>query len=263
MDWWHETSIGWMLERRNVLTASEIKSLIPAWKKATKAQKAGEVILPAFASLWLEKQSHKPLETFSRGVMARGHILEPYAISDWNDNLPQYKGSMFMYHWDDVIIVNGGIGWSPDGMSIPQESPGPKITIDNNKFVSNGIEFQACLPHSFIEVKSYEASNHMKKILSDKMSLDERWQMAVAFYTVPSLKEGVLLFYSIDTDYTRAFTYTREELKDEIELIESMVLAWTSNCAMLKALPIEFNRSWTEVEVHDKWSEENTSVISW
>lgn len=256
MDWWHDTSRQWMEARRDVITASEIKSCLSAYNRATKEQKAGEVILPAFASLWMEKRSERHPDTGSRGAAARGHILEPYAVSDHNDNLPELDKRLFMYHWDDAIIKNGGCGWSPDGLSVPQEIPGPSVRVGRDHLAVGSREFEYPLPTAFIEVKSYEASNHAKKFLTRKDKLDERWQMAVAFHVLPSLQTGVLLFYSIDTPYSFEQVYKRDELSEEIEQVAAMVELWNINSAKLEQMQPLFIRSWSEEEVHDRWMEE-------
>ena len=100
MDWRHEVSPQWLQARKDVITATELASCISAYNRANEKQKAGDVLFPAFAQLWAEKQSIKEPDAWSKGPAARGHIAEPYAIDDWNENYPDE----YFYHWDDTII---------------------------------------------------------------------------------------------------------------------------------------------------------------
>lgn len=260
MRWYHEVDPGWLLARRDVITATELRSCLSAYNKATEKQKDGSVLLPSFASLWLQKQSTTPVDGWSNGAAARGHIAEEYAVMDFNDNIGDGEGC-HMYHWDDVIIKNGGIGWSPDGLSIPQETFKPELFVGDKHLYVDDIEYKAPLPEEFIEVKCYEASKHMKQMLTMPSKLDERWQMAGAFATVPSLKRGYLLFYSLDTDFSFGYWYERDDLKEEIDQVNKMVSLWIKNKANLDKMPPRFNRSFTEEEIYDLWKYEQSSVL--
>lgn len=263
MDWKHESSLSWMLARRDVITASELRSCLSAYNKATKDQKAGNVLLPAFAALWLEKQAVKVPDTYSRGSAARGHILEPYAISDYNDNIQRLGiDAPIMHHWDDAIVKRGGVGWSPDGMDIPQEVISASVTIDESgTFQVGDRKFSAGAPKEFIEVKSYEPTNHMKRFLTPKEKLDERWQMAVAFHVVDTMDKGIILFYSIETDFTFQRTYMRDELSEEIEQIGNMVDLWNANVAILENIDTGFVKGLSEQEIYDIWIEDSRNIM--
>ena len=263
MDWWHESSPGWMLARRDVITASEIRSCLSAYNRATEDQKAGRVLLPAFAALWLEKQAEKAPDTWSQGAAARGHIAEPFAVADYNSNHEAREWDLPpMYHWDDVIIKSGGCGWSPDGCTIPMESYEPELLVSGGKLVTKaGREWQASLPTGFIEIKSYEPERHMKCMLTPKEKLDERWQMAVAFHVVPALETGVILFYSVNTDYSFEVVFERGDLKAEIDQVGKMVDLWNTNVANLEQMPIRFDRIWSEQDIHDQWIETSSTVL--
>lgn len=258
MHWFHDVDSQWMEARRDVITASEIASCISAYNRAPEKQKAGNTLFPAFAALWAKKQAEGKLDTYSSGLAARGHILEPFAIDDWN----AMEGHKQYYHWDDIIIMNNGIGWSPDGLDVPQETYEPKICEVNGKFFDGTKSFEYDLPKSFIEIKSYSPENVIKKRLTMPDKLDERWQMACAFVTVPSLETGILLFYSIDTNLSFHVEYTRDSLEKEIKQVKDMVSLWNKNVVDLNAMPTLFNRRVNEQQVYDHWHDSLDDVLS-
>ena len=255
MHWEHKVDPRWMEARRSVITASEICSCRSAFQKANEKQKSGSVVLPAFASLWLSKQSERAPELESFGAAARGHVLEPYAVDDWNSSIGM-SDDRFMHHWDDCIIKKGSLGWSPDALSIPQETGEASLFYhdkqlkewDHGKW---GKAFSG--PTKFLEIKSYEASHHMKCMLTEPSKLDERWQMAVGFTAVPTLEEGYLLFYSIDTDLSFHVSYSRQSLKKEIEIVKEMVDLWDMNISKLESIPSRFVRNHTESEIYQNY----------
>lgn len=257
MDWRHEASPRWMEARRDVITATEVASCVSAYNRATNKQKAGQALLPAFASLWARKQSSEQPETWSKGPAARGHILEPYAIADWNASQPRQ-----FYHWDDCIIKSGGLGWSPDGLSVPQETYEPVVKEHNGRLCDGKIIFNSELPEYFIEVKSYGPDRIMKSRLTMPEKHEERWQMACAFVVLPSLKEGTILFYSIDTDLSFYHTYARDDLADEIKVVSDIVDLWDINVAKLKKSDVRFKRTVTEEQVYKEYLESNDDVLS-
>ena len=258
MYWQHSVSADWMKARRSVLTASEIASCVSQLKRRTKAQQAGEVIFPAFASLWLEKQSNSEPDLSSFKAAARGHVAEPYAVSDFNR-----ATELHMFHWDDVIIKANNIGWSPDATNVSQDYPGAELLSVTEKsgtrLISPDGRFSIMGPTEMLEVKSYEPKAHMKRMLTDKMKLDERWQVAVAMWVVPSLQRGYLEFYSLETEYTFAHKYEREELEEELRLITEVDWMWTKNVELineqfdineLDCLPW-IQRTWSEKQIND------------
>lgn len=257
-DWRHEVSREWMNARKPFLTASELASCIPAWKRITKAQLAGDEVFPAFAKLWAKKQSDSDPDTWSKGPAARGHILEPYAVDDWNKNCPKNS----MYHWDDCMIGTvSGIGWSPDAMNIPQASSCPILWRESDALTDGKIHYVP-LPTKFLEIKSYEPNKIIEARMKDKMKIDERWQLACGFWVLSSIEEAYLLFYSIDTPLSFYVTYTREDLKEELEQIDKMSEVWIANIHKLDRIHGNFSRSYTEEEVYDEWIESQNDVFS-
>lgn len=257
MDWRHEVSPSWMLERRDVLTATELSSCIAAWKRITKAQKECEALFPAFAQLWAKKQSTSEPDTWSKGPAARGHILEPYAIEDWNK---QSKDEKF-YHWDDTIIKRKGLGWSPDGLNVPQETGRPVVVEIDGRLCDQDHAFNSPLPTSLIEIKSYEPSKHMKCMMLTPDKLDERWQIACGMWVLPSIENAVILFYSIDTDLSFYVRYDRSNLSEELVQIEEMVGLWNKTVAKLNEMPHRFTRSVTEEQVYEEYLNEQMDIL--
>lgn len=261
-DWRHEVSREWMQARKNFLTATELASCISAWKRITKRQLAGIDPFPAFAKLWAKKYSDSEPDTWSKGPAARGHILEPYAVEDWNKNCPKNS----MYHWDDCMIATTlGLGWSPDALNIPQASSSPLLWRDGDALTDGKIHY-ASLPTKFLEIKSYEPNKIIEARMKDKMKLDERWQIACGFWLLDTIEEANLLFYSIDTPLSFYVTYTREDLHDELEQVSDMVRVWVDNMHILDNMLVsdnnKFKRSVTEEQVYDEWLESQEDVFS-
>lgn len=244
MDWRHQVSEEWMKARRNYLTASELSSCIASWKRANKAQKAGDELLPAFVKLWAKKQS-EDVDVWSKGPAARGHILEPYAVDDWNKNFP----SSIVHHWDDCLITDGVIGWSPDALDIPQDNDAVEI-----KASDVSISYA-------LEIKSYEPAKIIESRITDKDKIPERWQIACGFYVVPTLETYTILFYSIDTNLSCYKIYGREDLAEELEQIGDMASAWYKNKQKLDRMPIEFDRSFSETEVYEEYLETSEDIF--
>ena len=122
MDWYHEVSENWLRARKTVITATEIKGLVATYKRMSKKDKEAGVVSPAFAALWGDKSSTYPIDVSSYGPAARGHIMEPYAIDEFNR-----ANEVHFHHWDDCIIANGLVGFSPDAMDIAQVTEDVKL----------------------------------------------------------------------------------------------------------------------------------------
>lgn len=75
-----------------------------------------------------------------------------------------------------------------------------------------------------MEIKSYNPAHHIKCILKDKLELDEVWQIAVAFYVLPSLETAYLAFFCPDNPVSmHVFEYSREDLQDKMAMITDVV----------------------------------------
>lgn len=201
--WTHEVSADWLKARQAVLTATDVAGLMPEYKRYLKAHDPGK-ISPGFAALWAQKHSTgEPDISSPSPAAARGHVMEPWAVSSWND-----QNEKQFYHWDDCIICNGIFGFSPDAMDSPQ------MTVDVT------IESRIMETVEIMEVKSYETPKHMKSVIMDKMDHEELMQLAMAFVVLPTLERATILWFCPDAPISmHAETYTRDELHDQIRWI--------------------------------------------
>jgi len=204
--WYHEVSADWLKARQGCLTATDIASLVPEYKRYLK-QKDPDAIPPGFAALWCQKHSNGFLDTSSpSSAAARGHIMEPYAVEEWN----KWTGG-YMYHWDDCIIINGsnGIGFSPDAANYPCPC--------RVKMGSVSDECRAI--NSILEVKCYEPAAHMKAFVESTDAHKERMQAAVPFAVLPQLAAATVLWYCPGAPVPMfSCTYSAAGLAEEIKM---------------------------------------------
>jgi hypothetical protein len=210
MFWFHKSDPNWLASRKNYLTASDVVKLLPTTATGRKRSGLDEVMF----KIWAAKQCGVTDDDIeSTGVMARGHILEKYAIRAFNKRYPH--GYQF-HHWDDTLIYSGdGFSMSPDGLDIFQPEGCPVALGD-------------CDARAVIEVKSYNAAAHYELgMTTDPMLVPERWQIAAAMYVMPTITYGVLAFFNPSAAHP-LFTqeYDRALLKSELEMIEEIVAAY-------------------------------------
>lgn len=218
--WRHEASEDWLAARRQVLTASEIVKLQPARRKqAREAATDPDVLSPAFAAMWARKNTELAIDmgdSVSWGWAARGHIMEPYAVKDFN----AAGLGRFMHHWDDCVIKNGVLGFSPDALDVPQPANG-EVECGVGM---GGLQFEdACipLPTEGLEIKSYEPGHHMECVLRPRTRHEELMQLAVAMQVLPSLRRMHLMFYCPGAPVpVWVQTYTRKDLTPQLRLVQ-------------------------------------------
>ena len=230
--WYHDVSAAWLEARKSVLTATEIKALLPEYRRMQKKPMNPDELSPGFSSFWAEKNTITELDTSApSSAAARGHVMEPYAIASWSNQ----KGKP-MYHWDDCVITRGLVGFSPDALDIPQLSNDPKLTLsDDRKFLIGDKGFSCDVPTMAIEVKSYEPKAHWKACIASKMDHDELIQLATAFYVLPELQEARLLFFCPGAPISmKEFVYKRKELSDLIQMVEDVACEYARNAAICK-----------------------------
>ena len=259
MEWRHEVSIDWLKARRDVVTATELVGLKSGFTKLTKAQSAGTKVAPAFAALWGQKHSNMEPDPVSYGAAARGHFMESYAVEDY----VRATGKEF-YHWDDCIICNNGLGFSPDAMDIIQKYPDVKLEVKRGSLESaDGKREQVVMPKSILEIKSYGIDNHMKNMVVDKMSLKERYQIAVAMMVLPTIEEGTLVQYCPMLEEFSMFarTYTREELEDEINELSEILDVWNKTCRWFESHEAEMAASYRESFIKQDYDELNQEPV--
>lgn len=219
--WHHEVDPLWLEARRHALTATDIVNLLPEYKRWVKA-KDPDALPPGFSALWCQKATDGFDDPSSYNAAARGHIMEPYAIADWNDQaMPQFE------HWDDCIIIRNGVGFSPDAMTVPQYQVFPALGVskDGTKLYRSDGSFEMQSPAMIMEVKCYEPHNHMKALcVKDKLEHKEVMQIATAFYVLPKLQEAKILWYCPNAPFPmHVETYSRDELEELLSTIDSIV----------------------------------------
>lgn len=245
-EWRHEVSETWLRTRKLYLTASDIKKLVAEARRI----EIGKVELSEskiFAKLYGDKQSNE-IDTESYGAMARGHILEPYAIEDYNKAV-SVDGKQAFHWWDDAIICSGRIGFSPDGLDIPK-LPGTRIICDGGNLLSK--DGKVAGPKRILEVKCYDGGNHFQRKLTDKNDLDERWQIACAMHVCRTIRSGTLLFYAPQCCDMFWHLWWREELEQEIKEIEAIEKMWTLFCNEMEDRH-DLNPMYTEDDIYNRY----------
>jgi hypothetical protein len=248
MKWDHKASTDWLKARQSVLTATDIESLVPAYKKYLKA--GGSEIPPAFAGLWAEKTYEGELNPYSTGAAARGHIMEEYAIESYNRQPEKYHCQHYNY-WDDALIYANGVGFSPDGLDVCQSIGSPMLPVSEVN------------PRYLVEVKSYSPGVHMQTYLKYPVDLKERLQVAPAFHVCPTLEEACVLFYCPDARISM-FTryYDRVELEEELELVAGIVDAYQKIEKELNDIPAGLESLFTEQEIYDEYVKMKESLLT-
>jgi len=259
--WKHEVSIDWLKARQDVITASEIIKMLPEYKRHLK--KPGDPS-PGFIALAYEKLSKREPDPMSTGAAARGHIMEPYAVEEWNI---WWTGKQ-IHHWDDILIKRNGLGFSPDGMDIPQQSSMGVVVDWSEKNKCLAIQNDTYAPPKYIlEVKCYEPKQHAKAILTDPREADERWQVAVAFMVLPSLEEAYVMWYCPDSPVPMAYTsYTRHDLESEIKTITNMVKLFHESMDYVKGIIQRVNGKqdcrFTEEEIYKEFCQSQSDYVT-
>lgn len=259
MIWSHEVDLRWLKVRKQIITGTELAGLVPAYNRTMK-QRAKEgnedYIDPQFLILWSEKHSDEELVVEApSSAAARGHIMEPYAIMDYNTQNP----TEYYSWWDDCIIENPAYnaGFSPDGLDIPQPANAVhRYTVDLNP-----------APTKLIEVKSYTTTKHVQSIFVDASDYSERYQIAAAMFICPSIVKGTLLFYDPclpDSLSMHVHSYTRDDLLAEMDTIEGVLNIWNDACSFMESYEgnDEFKALHTELEIWIKHMEDLGDVLT-
>lgn len=151
----------------------------------------------------------------STGAMARGHLLEPYAVEAFNIVM-RASGASSAYtftHWDDTLVTGRDpiLAFSPDAMNVTKEQ------FD-----------QGVRPSAILEVKSYSPSAHLAMLNMPKDLVDERWQIAVAMAVLDSINEAWLVFFNPKLSEHKLILvyYDREDLRDEIGKVIKVAEEW-------------------------------------
>lgn len=208
--WFHTCNKDWLLARQRFLTATDVKDLLPVTKTGRKRTVGDDSYWKVMARKLV---NITPDDCVSTGAAARGHILEPYAIDEFNfAEICEQK----LYHWDDALVTKTsvspyGLAFSPDAMSIEHNG---ELLVKTN------------VPLTIAEVKSYSAERHLICGHTDKMELEERWQIATAMATC-DVEEAYLIFYNPSLA-AQLFVvhYDYEDLEREIDIVLDVEKNW-------------------------------------
>lgn len=256
--WAHEVSAAWLEARRSVLTATEIASLLPEYKRYLKKKEQDpDILMPGFAALWAAKNSDTELDVNSPSpAAARGHIMEPWAVKSWNA-----QASPNFMHWDDCIICSGAFGFSPDAMDIMQVYPDARLDVSaDGKFLKNEEGRYCTAPHAVLEIKSYEVAKHMKCVIMDRMDHEELMQLAMAFVVLPELEQATIVWFCPGAPISMyAESYTRDDLHDQIRWIIEIAEVYMEQAALCEKLQSTLMAQCTEQEVWEAFVAEQAS----
>lgn len=276
MQWAHNVSASWLKARRKYLTASEVAGLVPAYKRVVKKLSTKQLsqeqdkdiikILKDFIALYISKSSSEEIITASpSSAAARGHILEPYAVEEFNNKVTD---NVSMVHWDDALIWRDGLpmgiipgkdiydnyklAFSPDALTIPQK----KVKNLCEYRIEVGPNRKANTKYSLGEIKSYNIEKHAKKILSDNKECEERYQIATAMIVDDLITDGYLILYNPNSVTPIAWKhYDRDELKDEMEICRGIWILFNLGIEIYHKIHPKDKPLITEKEIHDKYME--------
>ena len=226
--WFHKVDLDWLKARQSYLSATDIKQLLPVTKTGRERKVTDEDYLKVKSSKMVRLTE---ADCESTGPAARGHILEPYAIEMWNEAYGRAIGET-LYHWDDVVCTSAErvLGFSPDALNFKQDPDvGPDVVLADVEYIG--------------EVKSYGPDRHIACGYTPKEKLEERWQIAAAMATYPSIDHSWLIFYN-PSMVMQMFVvrYGREELADEIDICLQIAEKW-----------YDFNRRFDSIAPSAPW----------
>jgi hypothetical protein len=203
MDWEHKCDIEWLRERQLHLTATDVRRLIPFTATGRARRITDEDYMKVLANKLTEVTED---DCWSYGAAARGHLLEPYAVAEFDAYLQSTGADEFFYHWDDALVSNafGPLAFSPDAMN---------VEMYKDPFSATAIA----------ELKSYSAERHLITSHLPKDRIEERWQIATAMAVSHNIDHAFLVLYnpSLSSGALYAIRFDRKELENEIyEVLE-------------------------------------------
>lgn len=210
VQWHHKCDENWLKARQRYLTATDIKDLLPITKTGRPRSVSKEDYLKVLARK-LTKVDASSCE--SSGAMARGHILEPFAIDAYNE-----REIDKLFHWDDAVIGRNNqpycLGFSPDALDVKQP--------DGVSFIASDIS-----PKALGEVKSYSPERHLACASTDPENLEERWQVAAAMACCDTIEKASLIFFNPSLQWFMFVAeYTRADLSNEIDMCLNIEEDW-------------------------------------
>lgn len=209
LNWEHKCDLGWLRQRQQFITASDIKRLIPFTKTGRPRVVNDATRLNVMAGKMINLTEE---DCMSYGAAARGHILEPYAIAAANDMLLDLtRRKNVLKWWDDemVCFLDRSLAFSPDALDVPMDGDFTKARVIG-------------------EVKCYTPEQHLAVAYTEKDKIEERWQIATAMAVLPSLDTGYLILYNPRMKERKVFLieWDRDELSKEIDTILQVEKDW-------------------------------------
>jgi len=258
--WHHDVSEEWLRERKEWLTATDLVGLLPEYGRYKRAKDKANFDCKMCTQLYGEKHSTGSVDTGSDGPAARGHIMEPYAIRTYNDEVANSPSARF-FHVDDLLIYNpdNGLACSPDGLNNFIMS-----MVKTGEFSMDAYDERLDNTTAIIEIKSYDARKHIWCASLPKEKVQERYQIAASMLVLRNLSYGVLVFWNPSCDpYMDVKVYARWELKDEIEELSCVAGMYGANAAKLDAMHLTGKQCpYTEQQIWDEWHKQwETNVM--
>lgn len=224
----HNVSLSWLRARQRVITASDVRKMLPDLKRLESGKLRLEQCR-SFAKVLGVKTNRFPDVDAPSSAAARGHFLESYAVTQWNTA----NADEVMWHWDDFLLTSAsGLGFSPDALDVPQPA-------GTERMVATDGSFDGVMPTRLLEVKCYEDGAHWQRKLDQVAGVEheERWQVAVAMCVCPSIKSGTVMWYAPQCDDWFSKTYVRADLAEEMETTERMIERWREFFDMMRSSP--------------------------
>lgn len=207
MKWEHRCSLDWLRERQQHLTASDVRALVPVTRTGRSRDVGDQEYIKVAASKMVELTEE---DCLSFGAAARGHMLEPFAVDALNEILTEAQGPEHetFFWWDDKVLGDGTLAFSPDALDVPMGSKDR--------------------PTAIAEIKSYSAERHLHTAYLPKELIEERWQIATAMASCESIDHGYLVLFNPSMKSRRLFviTFDRDELREEIEAVLKVRDRW-------------------------------------
>lgn len=227
-------SLDWLKARQYYLCASDVKKLLPVTNTGRARKVTDEDYVKVYSSKIKDLTED---DCISTGAAARGHMLEPYAIQEFNKKFP----NDILYHWDDCVVNTGRkyLAYSPDAMNIERPKACYTICTETPENITIG------------EIKSYSPEHHLVACNKMEDELEERWQIATAMAADPNIVKAYLVFFNpalkkFALDIKR---YHRDDLKEEISIVDDIEKSWDNFLANMNHVNLGYQRLITEEEI--------------
>ncbi len=260
--WEYSCNPLWLEARKGLLTATEVADLIllydewqdsivkSATDKRFKPASKEAAFAKACKDLWIKKKKSMVVSNDETPAMRRGHCLEPQAVREVNAYYEQIGKGITFYHWDDVVVVHGQLGASPDALDVPI----PQAALFDCK-----CGYETIGAKHGLEIKSFEETRHFEVYeLQDKWKIDKRiiQQVAAQIY-VMGLDDCTVCFYNPNLpDYgMKLFTFTKSDCAIMFKNIEEVLAKYGEYVSKFEQIPkCEIALHATEAQLYEQFS---------